>query len=152
MEKTNELNKFLSYVHMGTSIYRIYYEHAEKLKNKKLLKLITDILEIFKTHEEKITKLINEEDEEATNSLTAAGIMGVTMEKLKMVDNEFSICTNAIKATYMGMISALKFLNENKKMHTSIKGAIIIVIDDYERIVKMIKDFIIDEYCWKNCT
>ncbi len=34
MEKTNELNKFLSYVHMGTSIYRIYYEHAEKLKNK----------------------------------------------------------------------------------------------------------------------
>ena len=117
------------------------------MKNKKLLKLITDILEIFKTHEEKITKLINEEDEEATNSLTAAGIMGVTMEKLKMVDNEFSICTNAIKATYMGMISALKFLNENKKMHTSIKGAIIIVIDDYERIVKMIKDFIIDEYC-----
>lgn len=147
MEKTNELNKFLSYVHMGTSIYRIYYEHCKKIKSKKLLKLITDILEIFKTHEENITKLINSENEEATNSLTAAGVMGVMMEKLKIVDNEFSICTSAIKATYMGMISALKFLNENKNLSDNIKESIINVIDDYEKINKMLKNFIIKEYC-----
>lgn len=147
MEKTNELNKFLSYVHMGTSIYRIYYDHVEKMRDKKLKKLITDILEIFKTHEENITKLINEENEEATNSLTASGIIGVMMEKMKIVDNKFAICTSAIKATNMGMISALKFLNENKKLSPNIKGMIIIVIDDYERIIKMLKEFIIDEYC-----
>lgn len=147
MEKTNELNKFLSYVHMGTSIYRIYYEHCEKMESKKLLKLITEILEIFKTHEENITKLINSENEEATNSLTAAGVMGVMMEKLKIVDNEFSICTSAIKATYMGMISALKFLNENKNLSENIKESIINVIDDYEKINKMLKNFIIKEYC-----
>lgn len=33
MEKTNELNKFLSYIHMGNSIYRIYYKEAVSLKN-----------------------------------------------------------------------------------------------------------------------
>lgn len=147
MEKTNELNKFLSYVHMGTSIYRIYYEHCEKMKSKKLLKLITEILEIFKTHEENITKLINNENEEATNSLTATGVMGVMMEKLKIVDNEFSICTSAIKVTYMGMISALKFLNDNKNLSENIKENIINVIDDYEKINKMLKNFIIKEYC-----
>ena len=36
MEKTNELNKFLSYMHMGNTIYRIYLEHAKKLENEKL--------------------------------------------------------------------------------------------------------------------
>ena len=36
MEKTNELNKFLSYIHMGNSIYRIYYKEAVSLKNEKL--------------------------------------------------------------------------------------------------------------------
>ena len=33
MEKTNELNKFLSYIHMGNSVYRIYYEEAVNLKD-----------------------------------------------------------------------------------------------------------------------
>lgn len=147
MEKTNELNKFLSYIHMGTNIYRIYYEHSEKINSKKLLKLITNILEIFKTHEENITSLIVNEGEEATNSLTASAIMGVMMEKIKIVDDELSICTSAIKATYMGMISALKFLNQNDKLSDEIKKYIIKVIDDYEKICKMIKDFIIKEYC-----
>ena len=40
MEKTNELNKFLSYMHMGNTIYRIYLEHAKKLENEKLIHLI----------------------------------------------------------------------------------------------------------------
>ena len=47
MEKTNELNKFLSYMHMGNTIYRIYLEHAKKLENEKLIHLIIEIQEIF---------------------------------------------------------------------------------------------------------
>ena len=75
MEKSNELNKFLSYIHMGNSVYRIYYEEAKKIENKELLDEIVHIQEIFKKHEEEVTKLINELGEEATNSLTAAGLM-----------------------------------------------------------------------------
>ena len=57
MEKTNELNKFLSYMHMGNTIFRIYLEHAKKLENKKLINLIVEIQEIFKTHEEAMAVL-----------------------------------------------------------------------------------------------
>ena len=77
MEKTNELNKFLSYMHMGNTIYRIYLEHAKKLENEKLIHLIIEIQEIFKTHEEAIANLIKEFDEKPTDDLTFAGMMGV---------------------------------------------------------------------------
>ena len=49
MEKSNELNKFLSYIHMGNSIYRIYYEEAKKFNNQRLINLIVEIQEIFKS-------------------------------------------------------------------------------------------------------
>ena len=35
MEKTNELNKFLSYIHMGNSVFRIYHKECENLKDEK---------------------------------------------------------------------------------------------------------------------
>ena len=43
MEKTNELNKFLSYIHMGMSVYRIYHGVAKKLNDNKLSSLIVEI-------------------------------------------------------------------------------------------------------------
>ena len=55
MEKTNELNKFLSYIHMGNSVYRIYYDEARELNDDELLDEIVKIQEIFKTHEESIS-------------------------------------------------------------------------------------------------
>lgn len=134
MEKTNELNKFLSYIHMGTAVYRIYYNEAVKLKDQLLINHIVKIQEVFKTHEEKITKLINSFDEEATNSLTAAGIFGVYKEKMKIFDNSFMIITSAIKATNMGMLSALSFLKENNELSNNVKEYIKIVISDYEAI------------------
>ena len=134
MEKSNELNKFLSYIHMGTSVYRIYYEQAERFNDNELIKLIVEIEEIFKTHEEKTTKFINELGEEATNSLTAAGIMGVYKEKLKIFEEPFDICTSAIKATNMGLISTIKFLNDNKELPTNTKNLIREVIEDYDKI------------------
>lgn len=142
MEKTNELNKFLSYIHMGTSIFRIYMDNAERLHADSLISLIKEIEEIFKTHEEKITRLIHEENEKATTSLTAAGILGVYKEKLKIFDNAFTICINALKSTNMGLISAIKFLEDNKELHKEIKDIVINVIEDYQRIEKKLVDYI----------
>jgi hypothetical protein len=142
MEKTNELNKFLSYIHMGTSIFRIYIDNAERLHADSLISLIKEIEEIFKTHEEKITRLIHEENEKATTSLTAAGILGVYKEKLKIFDNAFTICINALKSTNMGLISAIKFLEDNKELHKEIKDIVINVIEDYQAIEKKLVDYI----------
>ena len=142
MEKTNELNKFLSYIHMGNSIYRIYLDSAEKLHADSLVSLIQEIEEIFKTHEEKITRLIHEENEKATTSLTAAGLLGVYKEKLKIFDSAFTICINALKSTNMGLISAIKFLEDNKELHKEIKDIVINVIEDYQTIEKKILDYI----------
>ena len=142
MEKTNELNKFLSYIHMGTSIFRIYMDNAERLHADSLISLIKEIEEIFKTHEEKITRLIHEENEKATTSLTAAGILGVYKEKLKIFDNAFTICINALKSTNMGLISAIKFLEDNKELHKEIKDIVINVIEDYQTIEKKLVDYI----------
>lgn len=150
MEKSNELNKFLSYIHMGTSIYRIYYEQSENFGDNKLINLIVDIEEIFKTHEEKITKLINELGEEATNSLTAAGIMGVYKEKLKIFENPFDICTSAMKSTNMGLISAIKFLKDNQELPCHIRNAVVEVIKDYEKIQNKWINYVLEEIC-QNC-
>ncbi|MCM1260360.1 MAG: hypothetical protein NC090_00450 [Anaeroplasma bactoclasticum] len=145
MEKTNELNKFLSYVHMGNSIYRIYYDEAQRLKEEKLSRLIVEIMEMFKKHEEGIRSLIQEFNEEPTSSLTAAGIMGVYKEKMKVFHDAFTICINAIKSTNMGLISALKFLEENKELATGLKDKIMEVIDDYGVIIHKVKGFILEE-------
>lgn len=144
MEKSNELNKFLSYIHMGNSIYRIYYEEAKKFNNQRLINLIVEIQEIFKKHEEKITNIITSMNEEATNSLTAAGIMGVYKEKLKYFENEFIIYISAIKSTYMGMLSSIKFLNENKELSNKIKENIKNVIDDYQLILNKLQKEILE--------
>lgn len=143
MEKTNELNKFLSYIHMGNTIYRIYYKEAKKLNNKKLTDLIVEIQEKFKTHEETISGLIQKLHGKPNESLTFVGTMGVYKEKLKSFPNAFAICKSAIQATHMGMISSLKFLDNNKELSIEIKRHIIKVIDDYGNIINKLKEFIL---------
>lgn len=146
MEKTNELNKFLSYIHMGNAVFRIYEDQALKLNDEKLCTLINEIEEIFKTHEETISKLIEKENEHPTKELSFAGIMGVYKEKLKIFKDSLSVCTSAIKATYMGLISSLKFLDENKELKGDVKENIIKVIDDYGAIADKIKEFSLNQY------
>ena len=150
MEKTNELNKFLSYIHMGMSIYRIYYENASKLKNKKLMNLIVECQEIFKTHEEKIIRLIRKFNEKDTKSLTAAGKMGVFMEKMKNFKTPFAICLNAIKSTDMGIISSIKFLQENRNLSEEMKSYFKNVIDDYKKIKDRFLEFTLEELVEEN--
>lgn len=144
MEKTNELNKFLSYIHMGNSIYRIYYEEAKNQNDYSLMNEISYISEKFKSHEEIITKLINDMGEEATNSLTAAGILGVYKEKIKNFESSYSIIISALKSINMGMISAIKFLKENKKLSKKIKQLIKGIINDYIEIQSRLVNYIIN--------
>jgi septum formation topological specificity factor MinE len=144
MEMTNELNKFLSYIHMGNSVYRIYYNESNKFHDEKLEKLFTEIMEVFKKHEESITSLIESFNEEATSSLTAAGILGVYKEKMKIFDEPLDICVAALKATNMGTISALKFLNNNKKLHDDVKHEIYEVISDYGLIENKIINYTLE--------
>ncbi len=143
MEKTNELNKLLSYIHMGNTIYRIYYEHSQELGTDDLTKLITSIMEKFKTHEETITRLINEQNEEATNSLTAAGVLGVYKEKMKVFDTPFSIIISAIKATNMGMLSTIKFMNDNIKLAVELLDKVKEIIRDYQDIQKRLVEYLL---------
>lgn len=144
MEKTNELNKLLSYIHMGNSIYRIYYEEAKELKDQILIDLIIETQEIFKQHEEKITSMITQMNEKATDSLTAAGIMGVYKEKMKSFDNPFLIYTSVIKSTYMGMLSTFKFLNENKELPKHIVRYVKEMLVDYQDILYKFQNSLLD--------
>lgn len=146
MEKTNELNKFLSYLHMGNSIYRIYYKEAVSLKNEKLTDLIVSISETFKKHEETITKEIEKYGEKATESLTMAGLIGVYKEKMKNFKDDFVVVTSAIKATNMGLISSLKFVSENKALPKSTKKLLFKVIDDYVQITDELKNYLTEKY------
>ena len=143
MEKSNELNKFLSYIHMGNSVFRIYYNEAKNLNCDSLVDLIVEIEEIFKKHEEKITNRINELDETATNSLTAAGLMAVYKEKMKFFETPFSIVLSAIKSTNMGLISSLKFLNDNLKLPKVDLDSIINVINDYKLIHSKLVNYLL---------
>ena len=145
MEKSNELNKFLSYIHMGNSVFRIYYESAKKLKNKKLTKQIKEVQEIFKKHEEQVTSLINDLGEEATNSLTSAGIMGVFKEKLKSFDDSYTIIYSAIQSVNLGTLSALKFLNQNKELKINVRTIIESVIKDYSDIQTNLINYFLKE-------
>lgn len=146
MEKTNELNKFLSYIHMGNSIFRIYDKQAEKFHDEKLKNLFSEIMETFKTHEESITKLIKDEGEIPTKSVTFAGKFGIYSEKLKVYKNPLAICKSAIKATYKGMLSSLKFLDENKALPEEVETKIINVIDDYGLIANKLKEYTLTQY------
>lgn len=143
MEKTNELNKLLSYIHMGNSIFRIYLDEAQELDDKHLIKQIKIIQKLFKKHETTITNFIQENDEKATKSISSAGLMGIYMEKLKSFDNSFSICKAAIKSTNMGMLSTIKFLKENEHLPNKIKDVVKEMIDDYLFIQEQLVNFII---------
>ena len=141
MEKTNELNKFLSYIHMGNSIYRIYYKEAVSLKNEKLTDLIVSISETFKKHEETITKEIEKYGEKATESLTMAGLIGV-YNIIYIVINQYLL--NEIGK--INLISSLKFVSENKALPKSTKKLLFKVIDDYVQIIDELKNYLTEKY------
>lgn len=144
-----EMNKFLSYIHMGNETFRLYYKAAEDMNNKRLKKLITEIEEVFKRHEETVTKVLKKRTDDCSDSVTLMGKMALVMEKLKIIETEFDICERAIKAVNMGLISGLKFAYYNRDMDEEIKEVIKDVISDYTDIQEKINDYILVN-CIKN--
>lgn len=144
MKKTNELNKLLSYIHMGNSIFRVYGKEALRLNDEKLIKVINDISDLFKSHEEMIIKFIEKENEHATSSISLTGKIGIYKEKIKTYKDSYSICISAIKSVNMGLISTLKFLDENKNLKNTLKRQIIKIIDDYCIIIEKLKEYAIN--------
>ncbi len=142
-----ELNKFLSYIHMGNETLRLYHDAAENMNNKRLKKLITEIEEVFKRHEEAVTNVLKKRTCECTDSVTLMGKMAIVMEKLKIVESEFDICERAIKAVNMGLISGLKFAYYNKNMDDDVLEVIKDVVSDYTDITEKINDYILCNCC-----
>ena len=101
-------------------------------------------MEIFKQHEELITKSINDYDETATNSLTAAGVLGVYKEKLRIFESPLDICLQSLKTTNMGTLSAIKFLSNNKDLQKEVIDKITTVINDYGEIEKKIINYCLE--------
>ena len=66
--------------------------------------------------------------------------MGVIMEQLKVVSDNFCIALDALKAVHMGDVSALKFIHENKKMDNSVKDDLKRIVDDYDVLKGKIKE------------
>jgi len=147
MNDLHELNKFLSYIHMGNETFRLYYEKACELDNKELKRLITSIQEVFKTHEELVTGILERNDFDCSDDVTLIGKMALIMEELKLVDDPFKICERAIKAVNNGLLSGLKMVYYNKNLDEEIKEAMKDVISDYTDILEDINDFILDNYC-----
>ena len=145
--KCEELNKFLSYIHMGNETFRLYHDAAVEMNNKRLKKLITEIQEVFKTHEEAVTKVLKKRTFDCTDSVTFMGKMAIVMEKLKIVESEFDICERAIKAVNMGLISGLKFAYYNRDMDDDIREVIKDVVSDYTDITEKINDYILNNCC-----
>ncbi len=135
------MNKFLSGIHMGNNVFRIYFEKAE---NEELKKLFSEISEIFKTHEEKMTSIIEHVGGNPTDELTVFESMSVAMEssKVKLLSNDFRICIASLKAVHMGIIGSIRFLHDNKEMNKNFISRVQSVLDDYRSTDDKIQSFL----------
>ncbi len=143
MNGLNELNKFLSYIHMGNETFRLYYEKACELNNKELKTLICNIQETFKKHEEIVTSVLEKNGYECSDDVTLIGKMALLIEELKLVNDSFCICERAIKSVNMGLLSGLKMLYYNKNIDCEIISVMKDVISDYTDIMEKINDYIL---------
>lgn len=143
MKKTLKLNKFLSYIHMGNSVYRVFYDKAKEVNSKELLNIICRTEEVFKTHEETISSKVIKQGFTPTKRLTIQAKFAIWMEKMKVMDTPFKLCQSMIKATNMGMLQVIKFLHENKELSHSDKDVVKDIIDDYQKVIKNINSYII---------
>ena len=75
-----ELNKFLTGIHMGAATFKDFLEKAE---NSKLREEIIKIIESFKRHEEAITNRIEELGGDASDKLGFIGTMSDMWQKIK---------------------------------------------------------------------
>ncbi len=135
------MNKFLSGIHMGNSVFRLYFDEVQ---HEELKQLFAKISETFKTHEEKMTSIIEHVGGDPTDSLTVRESMSVAMEssKVKLLGNDFRICIASLKAVHMGIIGSIRFLHDNKELNQRFLDRVQTVLDDYRSIDDEIQSFL----------
>ena len=139
-ELVQEMNKFLTGIHMGGTTFKDYLEIAQ---SQELKDELVHIIESFKRHEEAITHRIESLGGDAADSVGIMGMMGEFFEKIKLipVDTDEEVVDHAIKAMEMGMENADKFLIEHSDMEQSFKNDIEGVVKDYDNHLRKLKEF-----------
>ena len=133
-----EMNKFLKGIHMGGSTFEDYLDKAEDFELKNELNII---LESFKRHEEAITNRIEKIGGNAPDTLGLMGTMAEFFEKIKLipVNTDLEVCEHAVKAMEMGIYQGEKFIDENKKLDSSLLDEVKAVVGDYDNQLRRVK-------------
>ncbi len=126
-----ELNKFLTGIHMGAATFKDYIEKAQ---SKELKVELESILTSFKTNEETIASIIQNNGGSPSQSLGVIGTVAEFWEELKLisVDSDLEVCTHAIKAINMGIKGGENFIKENEmEIDDNIMTEVKNIVKDY---------------------
>lgn len=135
----DDLNKFLKGIHMGGATFKDYLEKAQDIKLKNELRII---VESFKRHEEAVTHRIELLGGNAADTLGFMGMIGETLEKMKLivVDSDREVIDYAINAMNMGVEQGNKFIAEHQDLDPSIKKEIEKIVEDNDKHLKKLKN------------
>ena len=135
----DDLNKFLKGIHMGGATFKDYLEKAQDIKLKNELRII---VESFKRHEEAVTHRIELLGGNAADTLGFMGMIGETLEKMKLivVDSDREVIDYAINAMNMGVQQGNKFIAEHQDLEPSIKKEIEKIVEDNDKHLKKLKN------------
>lgn len=135
----DDLNKFLKGIHMGGATFKDYLEKAQDIKLKNELRII---VESFKRHEEAVTHRIELLGGNAADTLGFVGMIGETLEKMKLivVDSDREVIDYAINAMNMGVEQGNKFIAEHQDLEPNIKKEIEKIVEDNDKHLKKLKN------------
>ena len=135
----DDLNKFLKGIHMGGATFKDYLEKAQDIKLKNELRII---VESFKRHEEAVTHRIELLGGNAADTLGFMGMIGETLEKMKLivVDSDREVIDYAINAMNMGVDQGNKFIAEHQDLEPNIKKEIEKIVEDNDKHLKKLKN------------
>lgn len=135
----DDLNKFLKGIHMGGATFKDYLEKAQDIKLKNELRII---VESFKRHEEAVTHRIELLGGNAADTLGFMGMIGETLEKMKLivVDSDREVIDYAINAMNMGVEQGNKFIAEHQDLEPNIKKEIEKIVEDNDKHLKKLKN------------
>lgn len=142
MQLTQEINKFLKGIHMGSASFR---EYLNKAQDKELKEELKHILLSFKKHEESINHMIEHMGGAPTDTIGVMGTMAEFWEKLKLlsVDSDLEVCEHAVQAMEMGIKQGNKFLGEHINLPQDIKEEMNGVVKDYDNHLRHIQQLMV---------
>ncbi|MCI7442964.1 MAG: hypothetical protein MSA89_07760 [Clostridium sp.] len=124
---------------MGGATFKDYLEKAQDIKLKNELRII---VESFKRHEEAVTHRIELLGGNAADTLGFMGMIGETLEKMKLivVDSDREVIDYAINAMNMGVEQGNKFIAEHQDLEPNIKKEIEKIVEDNDKHLKKLKN------------